>query len=54
VITSGTLLAPWAMLWIVLIRGLLVRARLLPPTCHRCGQPLERSYAGQPICRCAP
>lgn len=52
VITSATLLAPWAMLWVVLIRALLVRAQILPPTCSRCGQPLERARIGQTICRC--
>ena len=51
-ITSSTLLAPWAMLWVVLIRTLLVRADLLPPTCRRCGLPLERTDLGQKICRC--
>jgi hypothetical protein len=52
VINSGTLLAPWAMLWIVLIRTLLVRHQLLPPTCSRCGLPLERTRIGTRICRC--
>src|SRR4029450_1363965 len=37
VITSAALIAPWAMLWIVLIRTLLVRHQVLPPTCRRCG-----------------
>jgi hypothetical protein len=52
VITSATFLAPWAMLWVVLIRGLLVRAQILPRTCSRCGQPLERARLGESICRC--
>ena len=51
-ITSATLLAPWAMLWVVLIRGLLIRAQILPPMCPRCGQPRERARMGQTICRC--
>lgn len=51
--TSGTFLVPWAMLWIVLLRALLVRADLLPKTCRNCGLPLERSRLGEGICRCA-
>jgi len=51
-IDSGILLAPWAMLWIVLIRTLLVRHQLLPHTCRRCGLPLERTRTGTSICRC--
>jgi hypothetical protein len=45
-------LAPWAMLWIVLIRTLLIRYELMPPTCRHCGLPLERSRLGARICRC--
>jgi hypothetical protein len=52
VITSAALIAPWAMLWIVLIRTLLVRHQVLPPTCRRCGLPLERTRMGTSICRC--
>ena len=52
VIGSAGLLASWAMLWIVLIRTLLVRHQVLPPTCRRCGLPLERTRMGTRICRC--
>jgi hypothetical protein len=52
VLTSTAFLAPWAMLWIVLLRSLLVRHQVLPPTCHRCGLPLERTRLGKRICRC--
>ena len=31
-----TMLAPYAMLWIVRMRALLVRANVLAPTCPRC------------------
>ena len=54
VITQTWLLAPWAMLWIVLVRGLLVRAGILPPTCNRCGLQFERRKLGGGVCRCAP
>jgi hypothetical protein len=49
-----TLAVPYAMLWIVLMRALLVRARLLVPTCPRCGRRRERSRLGEPICACKP
>ncbi len=52
VITQTWLLAPWAMLWLVLFRALLVRAGILPPTCPRCGRPFERRRMGDSVCRC--
>jgi hypothetical protein len=39
-------------LWATLMRALLVRARLLPATCARCGRQLERRALGEPICSC--
>lgn len=42
----------FVLLWATLMRALFVRARLLPPTCGRCGLRLERSALGQPVCRC--
>ena len=38
--------------WATLMRALFVRARLLPPTCARCGRQFERRSLGEPICRC--
>ena len=35
-----------------LMRGLLVAAKILPPSCGRCGQQLERRALGEPVCRC--
>jgi len=52
VITSTWLLAPWAMLWVVLIRALLVQAQILPRTCRRCGRPLESADLHQELCSC--
>jgi hypothetical protein len=49
---SLPLLAPYAMLWVVLIRALLVRARVLTPTCSRCGLKLERTRLGERVCAC--
>jgi hypothetical protein len=46
-------LTPYSMLWLVLMRALLVRARLVAPTCARCGRTRERRHLGEPICACA-
>jgi hypothetical protein len=51
-ITQAWLIPPWAMLWIVLLRALLVRANLLPATCKHCGRRLERHGLGEEICSC--
>jgi hypothetical protein len=50
---SGQLLLPYMALWASLMRALLVRARIAPPLCGRCGLKLERSELGETICRCA-
>jgi uncharacterized Zn finger protein (UPF0148 family) len=50
--TSSAFLVPWAMVWVVLLRALLVEADLLPRTCRRCGLPLVRHDVGEDICRC--
>jgi hypothetical protein len=46
------LLLPYLVFWAVLMRALLVRARIAPPLCGRCGLKLERSALGETICRC--
>jgi hypothetical protein len=50
--TSSSFLVPWAMVWVVLLRALLVEADLLPRTCHSCGRGVERSRLGEDICSC--
>jgi hypothetical protein len=47
-----SIVAPYAMLWLVLMRALLVRARVLAPTCPRCGLRLERAQLGERVCGC--
>ena len=37
---------------ITLMRSLLVAAKVLPPSCGRCGVQLERRALGEPVCRC--
>jgi hypothetical protein len=49
---SGQLVIPYLVLWAALMRALLVRARIAPAMCARCGLKLERSALGESICRC--
>jgi hypothetical protein len=42
----------YALFWITLMRALLVRARVLPPTCGRCGLRFERRVLGERVCTC--
>ena len=41
-----------ALFVITLMRSLLVAAKVLPPSCARCGVQLERRALGEPVCRC--
>jgi hypothetical protein len=49
---TAQLVLPYFVLWATLMRGLLVAAKVLPPTCARCGRDLERRRLGDPVCRC--
>jgi hypothetical protein len=49
---STQLLVPYLVFSAALMRALLVRARIAPPLCARCGLKLERSALGETICRC--
>jgi hypothetical protein len=42
----------YVLFWMTLMRALLVRARVLPPTCARCGLRLERRVLGERVCTC--
>ena len=35
-----------------LLKAALVQARVLPPSCGRCGLAFERRYLGERICTC--
>jgi hypothetical protein len=37
---------------LTLMRALLVAAKVVPPSCARCGVQLERRALGEPVCRC--
>jgi hypothetical protein len=49
---SGLPLLVFVLLWATLMRALLVRAQVLPPTCARCGLPFERRALGERVCQC--
>jgi hypothetical protein len=49
---SGPLVIGWLLLWATLMRALLVRAQVLPPTCARCGRRYERRALGEQVCTC--
>jgi hypothetical protein len=50
--TSTAFVVSYLVLWAALMRALLVRAEVLPPTCGRCGLKYERRHLGELICRC--
>jgi hypothetical protein len=49
---SGHLFVLYLVLWATLMRALLVKARVLPPTCARCGLAYERRALGETVCSC--
>ena len=50
---NGQLIVGYAALWIVLIKALFMRARVIPPECPRCGMLFERRELGGSICSCS-
>ena len=49
---NGQILVGYAALWVVLIKALFMRARVIPPECRRCGKLFERRELGGEICTC--
>jgi hypothetical protein len=49
---SAPFIVGYVLLWASLMRALLVKARVLPATCARCGLPFERRALGDRICGC--
>lgn len=49
---TAQLIVGYAALWATLMKALLMRARVIPGQCPRCGEVLERRRLGQPICTC--
>ena len=49
---NAQLLVGYAVLWVVLIKALFMRARVIPSECPRCGRLFERRELGGTICSC--
>jgi hypothetical protein len=49
---TGNLVLPYFVLWATLMRALLVKANIVPPSCGRCGRKFERRELGEPVCSC--
>jgi hypothetical protein len=49
---TGSLVLPYFVVWATLMRALLVKANIVPPSCGRCGRKLERRQLGEPVCSC--
>ena len=50
---NAQLLVGYAVLWIVLLKALFMRARVMHAECPRCGRLFERHELGQAVCQCA-
>jgi hypothetical protein len=50
--TSATVILLYLVFAATLARALLVQAKVLPPSCARCGYRLERRALGERVCRC--
>jgi hypothetical protein len=50
---SPVFVVSYLALWVCLMRALLVRAAVLPPTCGRCGLRFERRALGETVCSCS-
>jgi hypothetical protein len=50
---TGSLVLPYFVLWATLMKALLVKAKVVPPSCGRCGRKFERRELGEPVCDCA-
>ncbi len=48
----GWLVLPDLVAFATIAQALLVSANVLPPSCARCGLPLERRQLGERICGC--
>jgi hypothetical protein len=51
-VKDPALAIPYLVLWIAMMRALLVRAQILPPTCGRCGRRFDRRDLGEAVCSC--
>jgi len=51
--TNWLLIFPYLVFWAVSMQALLVRARIVPPLCARCGRHFESRFRGEKACACA-
>ena len=51
-LSAPYLAVPYLAFGAALMRALLVRAEVLPPTCGHCGLRYERRHMGERVCRC--
>jgi hypothetical protein len=49
---NAQMIVGYAVLWVVLMKALFMRARVIPYECPRCGRLFERRELGGDICRC--
>ena len=50
---NAQMIVGYAVLWVVLIKALFMRARVIPAECSRCGRVFERRELGGAICTCS-
>ena len=49
---NAQMIVGYAVLWVVLMKALFIRAKVIPAECPRCGQLFERRELGGAICSC--
>ena len=49
---NAQMIVGYAVLWVVLMKALFIRAKVIPAECGRCGQLFERRELGGAICSC--
>jgi hypothetical protein len=49
---NAQMIVGYAVLWVVLMKALFMRARVIPAECPRCGHLYERRELGGAICSC--
>ena len=50
---NSQLIMGYAVVWVVLIKALFIRACVIPAECSRCGRQFERRELGGMICTCS-
>ena len=50
---NAQMIVGYAVVWVVLMKALFTRARLIPAECPRCGHAFERRELGGTICSCS-